>query len=59
MSYTPTYVDNRGSGADERFKILDIKKSIAAYEAGDTSISKALYNKLTSALDTTNKILAR
>lgn len=59
VSYTPTYVDNRGSGADERFKILDIKKSIAAYEAGDTSISKALYNKLTSALDTTNKILAR
>ena len=59
VSYTPTYVDNRGSSADERFKILDINQSISAYEAGDTSISKSLYNKLTAALDATNKILAR
>lgn len=57
VAYTPIYVENRGSSADERFKILDIKKSIAAYEAGDTSISKTLYNKLITALETADKVL--
>lgn len=56
--YTPIYVDNRGASAKERFKILDIKASISAYENGDTSISKTLYNNLTKALTATEKILA-
>ena len=58
VTYTPIYVENRGKSADERFKILDIKKSISAYEAGDTSISKTLYNKLVTALETADKVLA-
>ncbi len=58
VTYTPIYVDNRGSSADERFKILDIKQEIASYDAGDANISKSLYNKLKSALETTDKILA-
>lgn len=58
ITYTPIYVDNRGSSADERFKILDIKQEIASYDAGDANISKSLYNKLKSALETTDKILA-
>lgn len=57
VTYTPIYVDNRGSSADERFKILDIKQEIASYDAGDANISKFLYNKLKSALETTDKIL--
>lgn len=58
VAYTPIYVENRGASVDERFKILDIKKSISAYEAGDTSISKTLYNKLVTALNTADKVLA-
>lgn len=57
VAYTPIYVDNRGSGAKERFKILDIKKSIASYDAGNSDISKTLYSKLVSALETTDKVL--
>lgn len=58
VEYTPIYVDMRSSSADERFKILDIKESIKAYENGDTSISKTLYSKLTSALEKIDKIIA-
>lgn len=58
INYTPIYVQNRGSSADERFKILDIKKSIEDYENGDSSISKELYNELTKALEATDKILS-
>lgn len=58
VTYTPIYVENRGASADERFKILDIKRSILAYEGGDTSISKTLYNKLVTALNTADKVLA-
>ena len=57
VEYTPIYVDMRSSSADERFKILDIKQSIAAYENGDTNISKTLYNKLKSALETIDKVM--
>jgi len=58
VEYTPIYVDMRSASTAERFKILDIKESIAAYENGDTSISKTLYNKLTSALEKIDKIMA-
>ena len=58
VEYTPIYVDMRSSSADERFKILDIKESIKAYENGDTSISKTLYSKLTSALEKIDKIIS-
>lgn len=57
VEYTPIYVDMRSSSVDERFKILDIKESISAYENGDSSISKTLYNKLKSALETINKVM--
>ena len=58
VDYIPTYVENRGKGADERFKILDVKKEIAAYDAGESSISKTLYNKLVNVVTVTEKILS-
>lgn len=58
VDYTPIYVDMRSASTDERFKILNIRDSIEAYENGDTSISKTLYNKLTSSLVKIDKIMA-
>ena len=58
VEYTPIYVDMRSSSAAERFKILNIKESIKAYENGDTSISKTLYDKLVSSLEKIDKIIA-
>lgn len=58
VEYTPIYVDMRSSSTKERFKILDIKESIKAYENGNTGISKTLYNKLTSSLEKIDKIIA-
>ena len=41
-----------------KFKILDIEKSIAKYEAGDTSsISPAIYNNLKTQLEKIKSIL--
>lgn len=58
VSYIPIYVDNRGANAQERYKILDVNKSIAAYEnKTDSSISAALYQKLVKVRDSTEKIL--
>lgn len=58
VSYIPIYVDNRGSSAKERFKILNINKSIQAYEdKTDSSISSTLYNKLKNAHTATKEIL--
>lgn len=58
-SYIPIYVDNRGANSAERFKILNITKSIEAYEnKTDSSISKTLYDKLVAARNSTDKILA-
>ena len=58
VSYIPTYVDNRGGQATERFKILNIDKSIESYEnKTDSSISATLYNNLKKAREATTKIL--
>ena len=58
VDYIPIYVDNRGSSTSERFKILDINKSISAYEAkSDSSISAKLYENLKKARDATKEIL--
>lgn len=58
VNYIPIYVDNRGGQAAERFKILNIDKSIKAYQnKSDSSISDTLYSKLTKAKEATDKIL--
>lgn len=47
VEYTPTYMYNTRSGTTKKFKILDIGKTIADYEAGtETSISKSTYQTL-------------
>ena len=58
VKYVPIYVVTKTNSVNGRFKILDIEKSIKAYEEGtDSSISKTLYEKLVSAKTFTDKIL--
>ena len=58
IEYTPTYVDRKNTTSNKKFKIWDIKKSIAAYESGELKITKALYNDLVKSLERADKILA-
>lgn len=51
VEYTPLYVYDKGAGKPQRYKILDIRKTIANYENGtDTSIGKATYKTLQNEL---------
>lgn len=48
--YIPIYMQDNGANATNRYQIIDLKKSISAYENGDTSISKSWYNTYVSEL---------
>jgi poly-gamma-glutamate synthesis protein (capsule biosynthesis protein) len=56
--YTPTYIYNSKTGSTQKFKILDIKSTIASYQAGvDTSITKTTYNTLVTELENIQNLL--
>lgn len=58
ISYTPVYLYDKGQGANprSRYTLIDIEKSINAYENGETnSISKSLYNTLKDELESIRK----
>ena len=60
VKYTPIYIYNNRSKSKQRFKLLDIEKTIEAYDAGyDTSIGKTTYNKLTTELKNIKKIIGK
>ena len=46
VEYVPIYMYDKGSGQNKRYKILDINKTLKAYENGDKTITENLYNKL-------------
>lgn len=48
--YIPIYMQDNGSDAKNRYQIIDLEKSIEAYENGDTTISKSWYNTYVSEL---------
>lgn len=51
VEYTPLYVYDKGAGKPQRYKILDIRKTIANYENGtDTSIGATTYKTLKAEL---------
>ncbi len=57
-TYTPIYYYKNLSISKKRFKFIDIKKAIEAYDAGvDTSIGKTLYNTLVTELKNIKKII--
>lgn len=53
VKYIPIFMYNKGAGQEKRYKILDINKTLTAYESGDTTVTDGLYNKLK---DAKNKI---
>ena len=58
VEYIPTYVNMRNTTSAKRFKILNIDKSILAYEnKTDSSITENLYENLKKAREATEKIL--
>jgi poly-gamma-glutamate synthesis protein (capsule biosynthesis protein) len=58
VTYTPIYYYKNTSVSKQKFKILDIESTIAAYEADvDTSIGKSMYNTLVTELKHIKKVL--
>ncbi len=57
--YVPIYMYDKGAGQPNRFKILDINKTISAYEAGNSDISEGLYNTLKSSREKIKGILGK
>jgi len=58
VDYVPVYVWNKGSGAKNRYELLDIRESMLEYESGDTSkIGAGLYNTLKKELADIEKVL--
>lgn len=55
--YIPIYMYDKGAGQSDRYKILDINKSISDYEKGNSDISEKLYNTLKNAKDKISSVL--
>jgi len=57
-SYVPIYMYKSSSGSVQRYKVLDIEKTIANYENGtDTSIGKSTYSLLQTELTKIKNIM--
>ena len=59
VDYVPVYVWNKGSGAKNRYELLDVRAEITAYENGERKITANLYSILKSELANTEKVLRR
>ena len=58
VDYVPIYMYKNSNAKSHKFKILDIEKSIAKYESGDTSsISPTVYANLKTQLEKIKSIL--
>ena len=58
IDYVPIYMYKNSNAKSHKFKILDIEKSIAKYESGDTSsISPTVYTNLKTQLEKIKSIL--
>lgn len=58
VSYVPIYMYKSSNGSKQRYKVLDIEKSISDYEAGsNTSIGGSTYSTLKSELNKIKSIM--
>lgn len=57
VNYVPVYCYNKGSGAKNRYELIDLKKSISSYENGTSEISTSLYNTFKLELQRIEKIM--
>lgn len=56
-NYIPIFMYDKGAGQKERYKILDINKTISGYQKGEKGISDVVYNKVTAAKEMIDKTL--
>ena len=60
VTYVPVYLQDKGSGAADRYKLLDIPAEINKYEGGSTNdIDAKTYNSLKQALSTIDKLIGK
>ena len=60
VSYVPIYMYKSASGGTQRYKVIDIEKSIQNYENGtDTSIGKSVYSTLQTELTKIKNIMGK
>jgi len=57
VSYVPIYMYKNSAAKVHKFKILDIERSIANYDSGDTSIGSSVYSNLKVQLQKIRDIL--
>lgn len=57
VKYIPIYMYDKGTGQKERYKILDINKTITSYRNGDKTISDKLYKTLQDSKTKIDKIM--
>lgn len=60
VTYTPVYLLDNGSKAEDRYQLYDIKDVIKKYESGSTEVvTKEIYEKLKQALMDIEKLIGR
>ena len=60
VNYTPIYVLDNGTMAENRFELIDMKSAAKAYANGNAeNITKETYNKLVAGLNQLNDILVQ
>jgi len=55
--YVPIYMQDSGTGAEDRYQIVDLNKKIKEYEDGDSDISKTWYNTYVNELKNITSIM--
>lgn len=56
-SYTPIYMQDSGTGAKDRYQLVDLNKKIKDYENGNSDISKNWYNTYVTELKNITSIM--
>ena len=57
VDYVPLYMYDKGAGQKDRYKILDINKTITSYNNGNKYISEKTYNNLKAAREKIDSIM--
>lgn len=57
VDYTPIYVLDNGTGAENRYELIDMKGVAKAYANGEKNISKKTYNQLIEGLELLEKVV--
>ena len=57
VNYTPIYMLDNGTNAQDRFELIDMKGTVTSYSLGSTNlVSRETYDKLVSALNKLNDL---